>query len=425
MLTIKLPYICNNNNYQTELHELRRIQSSCYRSAYKRAAEGLAEIEISHYCRDTFPKFGWIFKESAVKKGIGQFKADWELAKFNKKEFNGSRIFGGKRNFFRRLKGLITKEEYQEHRLENLYVIGETSNYGNRKFDFNTDIITFKPNRNSHYELILPNLHGKYLENYQNLVIAATKNLLSITVSLNDKEIFLSFDEKVLDTTKPKKSIAGRYLGIDLNPNYIGVSYFNEQKELLDTKLYNFKQLTGKNINPDKLKHELREVAIDIGSLAQHYQIQYFFIEDLSFKQGDVGLGKNYNRLVKNQFLIKEFSRMLTKFGKVVNVNAAYSSTIGNVVNDSYPDPVAASMEIARRGIESRVVKGSKKFYPLLVTKEVLQRRWKDVVIPDFATWIELHNWLKETGLKYRVPIPDLGMFRSFSNINSRVCVLL
>lgn len=405
MLTIKLPYTCNDPNYPAELHELRRVQSSCYRSAYQRASEGLAEIEISHYCRDIFSELGCDFKESAVRKGIGQFKADWELSKSKKEEFNGSRIFGGKHNFFRRLKGLITHEEYQEHRLENLYVIGHTNNHGNRKFNFNTDTITFKPRKGNHYELILPNLHGKYLKTYQELVIAATKKLLPITVTLNEREIFLSFDEKILDTTKPKKIISGRYLGIDLNPNYIGVSYFNEKQELLETQLYNFKALTGKNINADKLKHELREVAIAIGTLANHYQIQYFFVEDLHFKQGDSGLGKNYNRLVKNQFLINEFSRMLEKFGKVVAVNAAYSSTIGNVVNEAYPDPIAASMEIARRGIENRVVKGSKRFYPPLVPKEVLQRRWKDEVIPDFSTWIELHNWLKRNGIE--IPCTD------------------
>ena len=411
--------------YPTELHELRRVQSSCYRSAYQRASEGLAEIEIRKYCRETFPELDSDFTQYAVRKGIGQFKADWESYKLNKKEFNGSRIFGGKRNFFRRLKGLITQEEYQEHRLENLYVIGKADRYGSSKFNFNIDTISFKPKCGTRYELIVPNLHGKYLKTYQELVIAATKKLLPITVTLNDKEIFISFDEKVLDTTKHKKIIAGRYLGIDLNPNYIGVSYFNEKQELLETKLYNFKALTGKNINTDKLKHELREVAIAIGTLAQHYQIQYFFVEDLHFKQGNSGLGKNYNRLVKNQFLIKEFSRMLAKFGKVVAVNAAYSSIIGNVVNESHPDPIAASMEIARRGIESRVVKGSKRFYPPLVPKEVLQRRWKDVTIPEVGTWIELHNWLKTTGLKYRVPIPtDLGMFRLFSNINSGVLIL-
>ena len=167
MLTIKLPYTCNDPNYPTELNELRRVQSSCYRSTYKRAAEGLAEIEIDHYCRDTFTELDSWFRRSAIYKGIGQFKADWELAKFNKQNFNGSRIFGGKRNFMRRVKGLITHEEYQEHRIENLYVIGEKSPYGNRKFNFNTDTIIFKPNRKSHYELILPNLHGKYLKTYQ------------------------------------------------------------------------------------------------------------------------------------------------------------------------------------------------------------------------------------------------------------------
>lgn len=114
---------------------------------------------------------------------------------------------------------------------------------------------------------------------------------------------------------------------------------------------------------------------------------------------------------------------MLSKFGKVVSVNAAYSSTIGNVVNESYADPIAASMEIARRGIESRVVKGSKLFYPPMVSLEVLQRRWKDVVIPVMNSWIELHVFLKITGLKYRVEIPSIEMFRLFSSRSSKVLV--
>jgi hypothetical protein len=425
MKTIKLPYICYSDDEQflNELHGLQKTQSSIYRVAYKRASEGLAEIEIRSSCRNLFPNTdSWVI-QSAVKKGIGQFKADWELAKSKGEEFTGKRIFGGKKNFFRRIKNLITHDQFQEFKIENLYLIGEALHGGNRKFDFHIESITFKPHRGVKYEFSLPKLHGFYSSDYIALVKATTQKSIPVTVSLNKDFIFLSYEETLLEKHKPKKIIKGRYLGIDLNPNYIGVSYFNEKQELLDTRLYNFKELTGKNINADKLKHELREVAIDIGSLAQHYQIQYLFIEDLHFKQGDTGFGKNFNRLVKNQFLISEFEKMLSKFGKVVTVNAAYSSTIGNVVNEAYPDPVAASMEIARRGIESRIVKASKRFYPPLVPKEILQRRWKDVVIPDFDSWIELHNWLKSTGLKYRVPIPDLGMFRPFSNINSGVYV--
>ncbi len=423
MKTIKLPYTTEDPAFNQCLLDLQRVQSSIYHVAYKRAAEGLAEIEIRTTCRNLFPQIdSWII-QSAIKKGIGQFKADWELAKFNKTEFTGNRIFGGKRNFFRRIKGLITREEWKELRLEDLYLIGEGPQTGNRKFNFNSDSITFKPKLGTRFELQLPKLHGFYSTDYANLVESTTNKLMPITVTLNSTHIFLSYDETKLEIHKPKKIISGRYLGIDLNPNYIGVSFFDANKQLLDTKLYNFTGLTGKNINADKLKHELREVAIDIGHQAQHYQIQYLFVEDLQFKQGDSGKGRNFNRLVKNQFLITEFTRMLSKFGKVIAVNAAYSSTIGNVVNEGYADPVAASMEIARRGIESRVVKGSKLFYPPMVLLEVLQRRWKDVVVPMMNSWIELHEFLKRTGLKYRVEIPSIEMFRSFSSRSSKVLV--
>ena len=423
MRTIKLPYTSEDPTFNQCLLDLQRVQSSIYRVAYKRAAEGLAEIEIRTACRNLFPQIDSWVVQSAIKKGIGQFKADWELAKFNKIEFIGNRIFGGKRNFFRRVKGLITNEEWKECRLEDLYLIGESSQAGNRKFNFNSDNITFKPKQGTKFELQLPKLHGFYSTDYANLVESTTNKLIPITVTLNLTHIFLSYDETKLEIYEPKKIISGRYLGIDLNPNYIGVSYFDANNQLLDTKLYNFTGLTGKNINADKLKHEIREVAIDLGKRAQHYQIQYLFVEDLHFKQGDAGKGRNFNRLVKNQFLITEFIRMLGKFGKVITVNAAYSSTIGNIVNDCYTDPIAASMEIARRGIESRVVKGSKLFYPPMVPVEVLQRRWKDVVIPTMDSWIELHEFLKRTGLKYRVPIPHIGMFRLFSSRSSGVLI--
>lgn len=427
MKTIKLPYTLldttKQDDFNTVLLDLRRVQSSIYRVAYKHASLGLTELDVRHHCKSLFSSSDSWLLQSAVKKGIGQFKADFELAKLENREFTGNRIFGGKKNFIRRNKGLITHEEWKECRLESLYFIGEAPVYGNRKFSFNVDSITFKPYKGAKFELSFPTLHGNWSKEYQNIVEATTNKAIPVTVSLDEKFIYLSFEENKLKTKKPKKIIKGRYLGIDLNPNYIGVSYFDENKELLDTTLYNFKGLTGKNINHDKLKHEVREVAIAIGSQAQHYQVEYIFVEELKFGQGDKKKGKAFNRLTTSQFLFNEFIRMLSKFGVVKKVNAAYSSTIGNIVHHQYPDPIAASMEIARRGIESRVVKGSKSFYPAMVQIEELQRRWKDVVFPKFGSWIELHRYLKVTGLKYRVPIPDIGMFRLFSSISSQVLV--
>ena len=423
MKTIKLPYKIQDQGFFSVLKELQKKQSTIYRSSYKLAFHGLAEKEIEADFKKKFVDTdSWILR-SATKKGIGQFKADFELHKKNPLFKLGKRIFGGRRNFFRRKKGLITKEEYQENRLENYYSIGEANEKGNRKFEFNANSIIFKPKKGIKFEIELPTLRGKYIKDYLSLIEATENKAIPVTISLNKDHIFLSFEEKKLETYQPPKIIKGRYLGIDLNPNYIGVSFFDEHKRLLNKQLFNLKELTGKNINTNKLKHEIREIAIAIGKEANHLQIEHFFVEDLSFKQGDKKKGKSYNRLTNNQFLINEFNRMLSKFGKVIKVNAAYSSTIGNILHTEHPDPIAASMEIARRGIESRIKKGSMKFYPAMVDIQVLRNRWKEELIPEIYTWKELHDWLKATGLKYRVPIPEIGMFRIFSSRYSKVYV--
>ena len=420
-ITLKIPH---NNNIDVLL-PFRKEQSKVYRIAYKLASYGLTEQQIRHDLKEK--NIGdidtWLIN-TATRKAMGQFKSDVESDKLNKTNTTGKRIFGGKRNFFRRLKGLITKEQYQENRIENFRSLGDSELKGNRKADFNVDSITIKPKRGIAVEIQLPKLHGEYERIYTGILEAIQTKSVPVTVELNENFIFLSVDKNLLSQKqKQKKIITGRYLGIDLNPNYIGVSVFNEYKKLIDTKLFNLKQLTGKNINANKLKHELREVAIAIGKLAQHYQLQYLFLEELNFKQGDKKNGKYYNRLTQNQFLYKEFERMLSKYGKVVKVNAAYSSTIGNILNHEYPDPIAASIEIARRGIESRVVKGSNAFYPKMLPKQVLVNRWKEEQVPEFDNWIELHNWLKLTGLRYRVPIPDIGMFSLFKSKSSMILV--
>lgn len=420
-VTMKIPH----NGDVSALLPFRKEQSKVCRLAYKMASHGLTELQIRHDLKKL--NIGenvdsWLI-QSAIKKAIGQYKADVELDQINGTNVAGKRIFGGKKNFYDRLSGKISQEEFRTNRIENFRSIGESPRIGNRKVSFNADSITIKPKRGISVEIPLPSLRGKFKQNYDKIVELTSLKKMPVTVEVNDQFIYLSFDDKIKDEERVKAPIKGRYLGVDLNPNYIGVSFFDQNKCVLDTRLYNFKSLTGKNINQDKLKHEIREVAIQIGKMAQHYQLEYLFVEELKFKQGDKGIGKNFNRLTSSQFLYKEFIRMLSKYGKVVEVNAAYTSTIGNIVNDQYPDPIAASMEVARRGIESRVVKGSNAFYPPLVSRSKLQNRWKEEEVPEFETWIELHNWLK-TGVRYRVPIPEIGMFRIFNSKQSKVIVI-
>jgi hypothetical protein len=417
MITLKIPYKASDEA-KDEVKMMQKAQASVYHCAYNLSKDGLGQKEIRETLKsyNFAPEMDSWFIQSAIYRAMGQVKADKELG-------IAKRIFGGKKNFIRRMKGLITQEEFRENKLESIYLVGETPYRGNRKFNFASDWIVFKPNARTKLTLELPELRGKFLKYYNALLDKMYTDPQPITVTLDQSFIYLSFDESKLESVKQRQVIKGRYLGIDLNPNYIGVSFFNERKELLETKLYNLNQLTGKDYNPNKLKHEVREIANQINRLANHYRIEYKFVEDLSFKLGDKGKGKTFNRLTSNQFLINEFNRILSKQGKVLKVNVAYSSTIGNILYNEYPDPIAASIEIARRGIESRVVKGSGLFYPMLISKEILANRWKEALEWTFESWIELHQLLKTTGLKYRVDIPEMSMFRLFESKSSKVLV--
>lgn len=81
-----------------------------------------------------------------------------------------------------------------------------------------------------------------------------------------------------------------------------------------------------------------------------------------------------------------------------VEVNPVYSSFIGNLCNNA-PDPIAASLEIARRAI-FKYVKG--KFYPELIRKESLFNLWKESSSWVYKSWKELFDIVKTAELKYR-----------------------
>jgi hypothetical protein len=101
-------------------------------------------------------------------------------------------------------------------------------------------------------------------------------------------------------------------------------------------------------------------------------------------------------------------------------VNAAYSSTIGNVLYTNLPDPVAASAEIAQRGYRLVIAK-NKKFYPDIPNAQYLEDLWKETEGKTFGDWKELHSWIKESKVKYRVSLPNEEFFRKFQSTSSGV----
>lgn len=417
MISLKFPInlLAEDSDF---IESVQKEQSPMTRSAYKFASDGLAEISVRSGMRERFPgKLDSWYQQSSVKLGIGMFKSDNELGV-------DKRIFGGKSNIIRRSKGLISNEEWKQCRLMPVYLIGESPAKGNRKFDFYDDRVIFKPFKGKKIEIKLPKMRKNWSKLWKQAVLLANEKLLPITVSLTKDHIVFSFDDKKVkqDSNNYKNPIGTRYAGIDLNPNYVGVSIFDRGK-LVDTKIFSFKKTTGKYACDDKLEHETIEVAHSIGKWLKHNQVAHLYLEQLSFKQGDKKQGKAFNRLTQNQWKKTAFKDALRKYYDFSEVNAAYSSTIGNLLNSLYPDPIAASMEIARRGYEC-FKKKSKKFYPDLISQRELQNRWKEIEFPMFKSWKELHDFLRNAKLKYRVPLPPEESFRIFSSSKSFIGVI-
>jgi predicted transposase len=418
MITIKLPYETSEENI-LKINNLRKQYSSVLRYSYNRFTEGFKQKEVrglTKKLKNVHNLNSWFIQNAVI-----------EAQGIKKRFKNETVIFGGKKNFNLRLQGKISKEEFQKKRLSSLSVQGEELKQGNRSFKLDVienNSIIFKVSRTEHLELKLPKLRNNYKKQLFNLEqlneIKNNQKGKTYSVRLTDKFIYITFDQE----KSVSNLIETRHLGIDLNPNHIGISIKDENKVIF-TKQYDLSQITKaltsernssnsrrfKYLN-NKLNHETIEIVKDISKLLQHYKVRFVFIEDLDkINVGNAGLGKNFNRLTRNLWKRTNFVSNLEKRvklngSKLFKVNAAYSSFIGNVQH-SYSDPVNASLEIARRGYEV-IIKKNKKFYPDL-TVETVKNQWKKHLTDEVKSWKEFFNEAKNSKLKYRVSLDEVS----------------
>lgn len=398
MITLKIPYK-SNDEFKLFLNNLRREYSLLVRYSYNRLKEGISEkdIRVLHKSLNNIDNIDAWTRQCSIN----------EAKQILNKHGENKVIFGGKSNMVKYLKGLISKEVYKETRLLPLNIFGEAANGGNRKFklDLFNDKIIYKHSRKEHFELEIPKLRGSYKQLY-NLM----ENTRTYSVKLTDKHLLISFEEikEIIELNEQ------RYLGIDLNPEYIGIS-IKENDKVLWTKLYSVKKLSDKIIGlgtsssdpkfktlNNKLNHEILEISKDISVLSKQFNCKFIFIEDLCFNGNTYSNRKNKN-LWKRDILINNLQKRCSINGqKLYKINPAYSSFIGNL-QWNFDDPINASLEIGRRGFEC-IIKKTKKFYPELKLKEVLVSQWKDKInIDNFKTWKELFGFIKNLGLRYRV----------------------
>jgi hypothetical protein len=296
-------------------------------------------------------------------------------------------------------------EKYHAQRILPYYFVGRANENGNRKFDFNfnENIVTFKPSKKEHIEL---RLHPKRVQRNQliHLQQACDAGKIAVTVSLKEDCIVFTYDNEVLagyafngpeyqramkalkekhdyknlsneakEELSPEfkalkrayyleqekrqlaNKIEDRVAAIDMNPEYIGLT-IRDRGGILFTRCFDLSELLAatKGNNTNEIQGNLGVIYREIFKELKHYKVGYFFTEELEFDK-TTNKPKSANRKNHNLWC-RGFQEALTKkhcqnLGIIHReINAAYSSYVGNMVYNFF-DPVAASAELARRGL--------------------------------------------------------------------------
>ena len=424
MKTVKLT-ICNEVDVLCDM----RVFSSIARVAFNRYQDGMDEKEVRAYCNVRFDHNSW-FIQSAIKEAAALYKLTGEK----------HILFGGKNNLHQYLRGLIDKSTFKYRRMFPIGIQGEKLRKGNRLFvfDLNNQRITYKPNKDRHVEIRFLPMKKKIADELARVQELAEHNKITVSVKLSDKYVWLTYDEGLIYDARYKKLQSKRVLGIDMNPNYIGLSVIEFDKhaefKVLHKQVFDLSKLTissGKASTDskskyitNKLKHETIAIAHEISKLVDVWKCKTVSIEDLSIKPNGLKKGKKLNRLCNNKWERRLFVaklKMLANLHKfnLIEVNPAYSSIVGNFAygSENTPDMVAASIEIARRAYR-KFNKGW--FYPRF-NIQFRDEQWKQTLGP-VDDWKALFSKIKETGLKYRFLLQDYVKNAVFSKNYIQKC---
>ena len=425
MKTISFKFKTDNAKLQQAIAEDSRVCSFMRRSAFNRFADGVKQREIYQLINERFPNVNSHLKNSALRDANGLFT-------LTKNEKDKKVYFGKFKKFVR---GLISKEEYKDSRNTGILSEGEGIQRGNRLFKIDTENnkIIWKRSAKEHYDLnLVEHLSDKRKFILQQLQLLMSEKKIPVTIRVKNDTIYLTYDESVVESEKKFKCLfLNRVLGIDLNPNYFGISIieFNNKDEykVIHKECINLTEFQSQSKN--KIQFELYEINHHILRLCKCYHVGKLSVEDLKFDNKKKFWNPNLNRLCKNQFrfgIVKQHLQTLCNtFGvEFIEVNAAYSSIIGNFRHgsDKCPDPIAASIEIARRAYH-KFQKGW--FYPPFPKKErlkqVLGNQWKEELRLGFGFWNGLGEKIKKLKLKYLFPLNSSNAVFSKNYVKSHI----
>ena len=409
MKTVKLK-ITNSPDVLDDM----RVFSSIVRMAFNRFQEGMPETEVYTQVSKYFKVNCWIIL-SATKEAHNLFDS-----------VKGKHIiFGGTHNLKLYLTKSITKKQYIYNRMNPVCSIGCKNHKGNRliNFDLTNNRIVYKPSSSSHKEIQFCPVKKKLSQELAKVQELAEQKKMPVTVKFTDKHLYLTYDESLIYNEAYKGLKHNRVLGIDMNPNYIGVSVIefdkNDEFNVLHKEVFDLTTLTKPSGEApqhkkskyftNKLKHETIAIAHKINRLVDYWKCSKLAIEDLAIKPTNKQKGNGLNRLCNNKWERQLFVSKLKMLAgihryELVEVNPAYSSIVGNFAygGPNTPDMVAASIEIARRAYK-KFEKGW--FYPRFDISH-LNEQWKQT-LGGVKSWKNLFLKVKESKLKYRFLLSD------------------
>ena len=465
MQTLSIPYACAQDD-AAFLERLRRIQSAAIRTAYANA-EGMSETDLRDLVKARHAGAeadAWIL-HCATREGLAKRKI----------RPDGKMVFGGRRNLERRREGLIDSEEWKALRLLPLVSLGDRTRAGNRHFTLSEDGLTCVVRVYGRaVALRLAEMHGKWGVLIRQVAALAAEGEINLTFRLGRK-LEVTFDPMDLRRLPPGQTLreakaavggprrgrpvsankpqigrswpanmprpvhpewkdsvpvkAGRALGIDLNPNWIGLSVvenLGDVARLSETRIGDHALVRldlAKDASDEAMREILAAVCARAIGLARKHGAGLIVLEKGLGKLRSSGRNRSLNRLI-NGWARTVFTAMLARKARlagltVIEVWGGYSTTLGNLAFEA-PDACASACEIARRGLA--LSSGVKELLPAF-EPWVTGLRWKDVPLPESIRpdstsargWGELHRLIKAAKLGVRRPHPaqpDTGVPR-------------
>ena len=147
-------------------------------------------------------------------------------------------------------------------------------------FDFTNNELTYKPNRKQHYNLTYKQPRKNILRDLYQLQELSKQNKIAITVKLNvaTKKLYIIFDESRLQYEKYSDLKSNRIIGIDLNPNTMGLSILefdknnSEKFKILHKEVITTFELNKTSVSNNKRKYELIKICYHVDKLLKTWK---------------------------------------------------------------------------------------------------------------------------------------------------------